>query len=49
MSGFLYGRLTGRPLEKCVRLGAVAGAHACTSGGTHEDPIGLDALLGAVP
>ncbi|GGO23148.1 ribokinase [Microbispora rosea subsp. aerata] len=47
-SGFLYGRLTGRPLEECVRLGAVAGAHACTTEGTHEDPIGLAALLGAV-
>ncbi|WP_432921683.1 carbohydrate kinase family protein [Microbispora sp. CA-135349] len=49
VSGFLYGRLTGRPLEECVRLGAVAGAHACTSEGTHEDPIGPDALLGALP
>ncbi|TQS27079.1 carbohydrate kinase family protein [Microbispora sp. KK1-11] len=48
VSGFLYGRLAGRPLEECVRLGAVAGAHACTSEGTHEDPIGLDALLGTV-
>ncbi|WP_182902441.1 carbohydrate kinase family protein [Microbispora sp. H10830] len=48
VSGFLYGRLAGRPLEECVRLGAVAGAHACTSEGTHEDPIGLDALLGPV-
>lgn len=48
VSGFLYGRLAGRALEECVRLGAVAGAHACTSEGTHENPIGLDALLGAV-
>lgn len=48
VSGFLYGRLAGRPLEECVRLGAVAGAHACTSEGTHEDPIGLDALLSTV-
>lgn len=48
VSGFLYGRLTGRPLEECVRLGAVAGAHACTSEGTHEDPIGPDALLRAL-
>ena len=46
VSGFLYGHLTGRPLEECVRLGVVAGAHACTSEGTHEDPIRLDALLG---
>ncbi|WP_169982411.1 PfkB family carbohydrate kinase [Microbispora sp. H10836] len=48
VSGFLYGRLSGLPLEECVRLGAVAGAHACTSEGTHENPIGPDALLGAV-
>ncbi|MEU7694701.1 carbohydrate kinase family protein [Microbispora sp. SCL1-1] len=48
VSGFLYGRLTGRPLEECVRLGAVAGAHACTAEGTHEDPIGPDALLRAL-
>ncbi|WP_326617116.1 PfkB family carbohydrate kinase [Streptomyces decoyicus] len=34
-SGFLYGRLAGRSLEDCVRLGAVAGAYACTSPGTH--------------
>ena len=34
-SGFLYGRLAGRDLEDCVRLGAVAGAYACTSPGTH--------------
>ncbi|WP_327046032.1 PfkB family carbohydrate kinase [Microbispora sp. NBC_01189] len=43
VSGFLYGRSLG----KCVRLGAVAGAHACTVPGTHEDPIRLDALLRA--
>ncbi|MGW5265638.1 carbohydrate kinase family protein [Microbispora sp. NPDC004025] len=49
VSGFLYGRLTGRPLEECVRLGAVAGAHACTSEGTHEDPITLDALPATAP
>ncbi|ETK37414.1 carbohydrate kinase family protein [Microbispora sp. ATCC PTA-5024] len=38
VSGFLYGRLSGRPLEECVRLGGLAGAHACTVEGTHEDP-----------
>lgn len=47
VSGFLYGRLDGRPLEECVRLGALAGAHACTVPGTHEDPITLPALLAA--
>ncbi|MEU7641118.1 MULTISPECIES: carbohydrate kinase family protein [unclassified Streptomyces] len=33
--GFLYGRLSGEDLEECARLGAVAGAHACTAAGTH--------------
>ncbi|GII03694.1 carbohydrate kinase family protein [Planobispora takensis] len=45
VSGFLYGRLRGRPVGECVRLGAVAGAHACTVHGTHEDPITEKALL----
>ncbi|MEU6712272.1 PfkB family carbohydrate kinase [Nonomuraea sp. NPDC046802] len=45
VSGFLYGTLTGRPLEECVRLAAVAGAHACTVLGTHESPITESALL----
>ncbi|MEV0612644.1 PfkB family carbohydrate kinase [Nonomuraea sp. NPDC050404] len=44
VSGFLYGTLRGRPLEECVRLGAIAGAHACTVPGTHESPI-TEALL----
>lgn len=39
VSGFLYGRLNGRSLDACVRLGAMAGAHACTVPGTHEAPI----------
>ncbi|MFC4120311.1 carbohydrate kinase family protein [Nonomuraea zeae] len=46
VSGFLYGTLHGRPLEECVRLGAIAGAHACTVAGTHESPITEDLLLG---
>ncbi|MDF2706206.1 MAG: carbohydrate kinase family protein [Nonomuraea muscovyensis] len=45
VSGFLYGRLRGLPLEQCVRLGARAGAHACTVPGTHESPITASALL----
>ncbi|HEX4812930.1 MAG TPA: PfkB family carbohydrate kinase [Nonomuraea sp.] len=45
VSGFLYGRLRGRPLAECVRLGAVAGAHACTVPGTHESPISESLLL----
>ncbi|MFC4058835.1 carbohydrate kinase family protein [Planomonospora corallina] len=45
VSGFLYGRLHGRPATECARLGAIAGAHACTVPGTHEDPITAAALL----
>ena len=45
VSGFLYGTLRGRPLEECVRLGAIAGAHACTVPGTHESPITEELLL----
>ncbi|MFJ6695218.1 carbohydrate kinase family protein [Streptomyces sp. NPDC091272] len=33
VSGFLYGRLAGRSLEECARLGALAGAYACTVAG----------------
>ncbi|MCF6473917.1 carbohydrate kinase family protein [Nonomuraea sp. MG754425] len=45
VSGFLYGMLHGRPLEERVRLGAIAGAHACTVTGTHESPITEPLLL----
>ncbi|MER5784720.1 PfkB family carbohydrate kinase [Streptomyces mobaraensis] len=34
-AAFLFGRLTGRPVEECVRYGLAAGAHACVSAGTH--------------
>ncbi|MET8155612.1 PfkB family carbohydrate kinase [Sphaerisporangium sp. NPDC005289] len=44
VSGFLYGRLRGLPAADCVRLGTVAGAHACTSLGTHENPIDAGTL-----
>ncbi|MFJ2032116.1 carbohydrate kinase family protein [Streptosporangium sp. NPDC087985] len=46
VSGVLYGLLGGRSLEEAVRLGAVAGAHACTAPGTHENPIDEATLLG---
>ncbi|MEV0389494.1 PfkB family carbohydrate kinase [Nonomuraea sp. NPDC050643] len=45
VSGFLYGTLRGRPLAECVRLGAIAGAHACSVPGTHESPITESLLL----
>lgn len=44
VSGFLYGTLNGSPIEECVSFGATAGAHACTSEGTHEAPI-TEALM----
>lgn len=45
VSGVLYGLLSGRILDESVRLGTVAGAHACTSAGTHENPIDEATLL----
>ncbi|MFI6079948.1 carbohydrate kinase family protein [Streptomyces sp. NPDC051217] len=44
VAGFLYGRLAGRDLEACARLGAIAGAYACTVEGS-SSLIGADALL----
>lgn len=37
VSAFLYSLLRGRELTECVRAGAVSGAFACTSAGTHTD------------
>ncbi|MEU9886124.1 PfkB family carbohydrate kinase [Sphaerisporangium sp. NPDC051011] len=45
VSGFLYGHLQSLPLEDCARLGGAAGAHACTTKGTHENPITEKTLL----
>ncbi|MFJ1752521.1 carbohydrate kinase family protein [Kitasatospora sp. NPDC088134] len=48
VAGFLRQRLAGRPVEECMRAGAVAGAFACTTAGTHTaflDAAGLDAAL----
>ncbi|MFF0448853.1 carbohydrate kinase family protein [Streptomyces sp. NPDC004609] len=44
--GFLYGRLSGRDLEDSARLGALAGAHACTGEGSTA-LIGRAAMLAA--
>ncbi|MGW2813813.1 carbohydrate kinase family protein [Streptomyces sp. NPDC001415] len=46
VSGFLYGRLTGRNVRECGRFGAVAGAHACTAP-VATDPISRKGLLAA--
>ncbi|GLW57243.1 carbohydrate kinase family protein [Kitasatospora phosalacinea] len=50
VSGFLHRRLAGRPVEECMRAGAVAGAYTCTVAGTHTaflDAAGLERALGA--
>lgn len=44
VSGFLYGQLAGRDLDGCARLGAVAGAYACTVEGS-SSLISSEALL----
>lgn len=46
VTGFLYGRLDGRDPLECARLGAVAGAYACTAPGSSA-LIGREALLAA--
>ncbi|MFE9403532.1 carbohydrate kinase family protein [Streptomyces sp. NPDC006530] len=46
VSGFLYGRLTGREAQECGRLGAIAGAHACTAPAA-TDPISRESLVAA--
>lgn len=43
-AAFLYGRLTGEPLPRCARYGAVAGAYACTVPATRAEAIGRDEL-----
>lgn len=46
VTGFLYGRLDGREPVECARLGAVAGAYACTAPGSTA-MIGRAELLGS--
>ncbi|GHA90421.1 adenosine kinase [Streptomyces termitum] len=46
-AGFLFGRLSGEPLERCARYGAIAGAFACTVPATVGAAVGRDALLAA--
>lgn len=45
VAGFLFGHLTGEPLPRSLRYGAVAGAHACTIPSTRVDPISRKDLL----
>ncbi|MEU6278344.1 adenosine kinase [Streptomyces populi] len=47
-AGFLYGRLTGEPVERCALYGAVAGAYACTVPATRADAVGRAELLDQV-
>ncbi|MEU9101036.1 PfkB family carbohydrate kinase [Streptomyces sp. NPDC048361] len=44
VSGFLYGRLSGLAPQHCARIGAIAGAHACTAPAA-TDPLTLERLL----
>ncbi|MFD7687840.1 PfkB family carbohydrate kinase [Streptomyces sp. NPDC059781] len=47
-AAFLYGRLGGEGALHCARLGAVAGAYACTVPSTRVAAIGPEALLAGV-
>ncbi|WP_282694515.1 adenosine kinase [Streptomyces sp. CC208A] len=44
-AGFLFGRLTGEPFERCALYGAIAGAHACTVPATGSAAVDRAALL----
>lgn len=44
VTAFLYTLMRGRPAEECVLAGAVSGAFACTSAGTHTEFIDEAAL-----
>ncbi|QNM95006.1 carbohydrate kinase family protein [Chitinimonas koreensis] len=44
-AAFLYGWLQGLPPAECARLGALAGAYACSCHGTHEDFVTREQLL----
>ncbi|GHA27408.1 sugar kinase [Streptomyces tauricus] len=44
-AGYLFGRLTGEPPERCGLFGAIAGAYACTVPATRADVIGREELL----
>ncbi|MEV6109836.1 adenosine kinase [Streptomyces sp. NPDC051940] len=44
-AGFLFGRLQGADPARCARMGAVAGAYACTVPATRADAIGRAELV----
>lgn len=44
-AGFLWAWLGGLPAAEAARRGAIAGAYACSTPGTHADPITGDQLL----
>lgn len=46
-AGYLYGWLRGEDAERCGRLGAIAGAHACTVPATAADAVDEATLLRA--
>ena len=46
-AGYLFGRLTGEPPERCGLFGSIAGAYACTVPATRADAIGREDLLRA--
>ena len=43
-TAFMSRWLTGRPLDECMKAGAVSGAYACGAHGTHEEQITADEL-----
>ncbi|MES2149266.1 MAG: PfkB family carbohydrate kinase [Pseudomonadota bacterium] len=44
VSGYLHGQFRGMAIEKCMRLGAIAGAYACSVPGTAERSLSLEQL-----
>ncbi|NUS15967.1 MAG: carbohydrate kinase family protein [Streptomyces sp.] len=48
LTAFLHRRFSGAPVEECVLAGAVSGAFACGSPGTHEELIDAPELAAAI-
>jgi len=48
LTAFLHTWFGGAGTDACVLAGAVSGAYACGSPGTHEELIGADELAAAV-